>query len=165
MNTKNITQNFLKEILHYDFKTGIFTYIKRTANCISIGDIAGTINNEGYLSVEIKGISHKLHRLAWLYIYGKIPKDQIDHINRIRDDNKISNLRCATNTENQRNRTIGLNNKSGVIGVSFFESNQKWYSEISHNSKKIHLGCFINFNDAVIARKMAEYEYKYMNRD
>ena len=161
MTKKSISQQELKNILCYDPITGIFTYIKRTANCINIGDIAGWINSCGYLNIKINGTSYKLHRLAWLYVYGCFPKNQIDHINHLRSDNRLINLRCVTNTNNQRNASIAKTNTSGVMGVSFFKKQGRWYAEISNNNKKIYLGCFYNFNDAVIARKMAEKEYGY----
>lgn len=105
--------------------------------------------------------SYKAHRLAWLYIYGEWPSDQIDHINHIRTDNRIKNLRDASSYENSKNQSIPKNNTSGVLGVGWNKLGRKWRSNISVNGKRLHLGCFDYFIVACAVRKEAELEYEY----
>jgi len=99
--------------------------------------------------------------LAWLYVYGTMPKEQIDHINHVRDDNRIINLREVTHSENHKNRTKQSNNTSGVTGVHWLEEKERWQAYIKGDDKKIHLGTFKNKNDAISARKEAEIKYNY----
>ncbi len=92
-------------------------------------------------------------------MYNEYPT-QIDHINGNSLDNSISNLRNVTHTENQRNIKIQRNNTSGICGVRLYAYNRtkKWVSSIRRNGKTVTLGYFLDLNDAIIARKMAEYE-------
>jgi hypothetical protein len=99
------------------------------------------------------------HRIAWLLYYGKWPKDQIDHINGDKSDNRIVNLREATNSQNGKNLKLSINNKTGVTGVAFDRQTQKWRAYIRVNFKMINLGRYMDFEDAVIARKSAEKKY------
>ena len=154
MPNQSLTQKHLKEILHYDPETGIFTRIKTR-------DIAGCLDTEGYRRIMVDGIRHKAHSLVWLYEYAAWPKDQIDHINHIRDDNRRCNLREVTRSENMRNRTKYKNNTSGVTGVSLHKPNSKWLSNIRINGKLKHLGYFNDINDAIYARKAAEIKYGF----
>ncbi|MDA6684686.1 HNH endonuclease signature motif containing protein [Escherichia coli] len=78
-----------------------------------------SINSDGYLMIMINGKAYPAHRLAWLIVYGTMPDGFIDHINRVRTDNRISNLRLVTHSENMQNRKIQKNNKSGYRGVSW----------------------------------------------
>ena len=91
-----ITQEELKELLDYNPETGLFTW--NVYNNIKNKTTAGTFN-DGYIQIKIKQKIYQAHRLAWLYVYGEWPKGQIDHINGIRDDNRIENLRDVTNRE------------------------------------------------------------------
>ncbi|EDD9119389.1 HNH endonuclease [Salmonella enterica subsp. enterica serovar Infantis] len=89
------------------------------------------------------------------------PNEQIDHINHIRTDNRIVNLRKASNTENSRNASIGVNNTSGALGVWFEKRRKAWVAEIKVDRKKIHIGRFEKFSDAVAARKAAEVKHGF----
>lgn len=105
----NLTQARLKEILHYDPDTGIFTRrLDRGPNAPK-DSVAGTPDKNGYIVIKVDFTQYKAHRLAWLYIYGVWPNNQIDHINHIVDDNRIVNLRDVTNSENQANRRDRIN--------------------------------------------------------
>ena len=151
VNTKtHMTQSRLKKILEYNPLTGVFLWL-------SCGSCAG-MEYSGYLSISMLGSSYKAHRLAWLYMYGKFPDNQIDHINGIKDDNRILNLRDVTQAENCKNSKIAVNNTSGFKGVEWIPSRNKWRALISSNGKKINLGshsCKIDAVAAVIrARKM-----------
>ena len=111
--------------------------------------------SRGYLRVNISGERVLSHRLAWLYVYGVWPLE-IDHINGVKDDNRISNLRSVNRQTNLRNTKIRLLNTSGHVGVSMCSRSKKWFAYITNNGKKSHLGQFLKIQDAVNARKSAE---------
>lgn len=156
-----ITQEQLKELLHYDPDTGKFARIKVLSDNnprAKVGEEAGSIDMYGYRQIGLLGSNYRAHRLAWLYTYGVWPKNQIDHINRVRYDNRIINLRDVTNNQNIRNIS---NNTSGHVGVSWSKGKHKWGSYITVNRKRLHLGYFEDIEDAVCARKEAEIKYNF----
>ena len=157
-----MTQTELKEYLHYNPLTGIFTWIKQPSQKIMIGSIAGYkhIQRGGYINIGFKGKNLKAHRLAFLYMTGKIPV-QVDHEDHNRSNNIWTNLLSATQTINSRNTTLQKNNKSGVTGVSWNADRQKWVAMIWQNSKPIPLGRFKNKADAIAAREQANIKYGY----
>ena len=157
--TNELTAEYLRSILHYDPATGIFTRKVRTSNSVKVGDVAGCPEGGGYLQIKLQSRKYKAHRLAWLYVYGSWPKDQLDHINRNRSDNRISNLREATNKQNNQNRSKSSNNTSGHPGVSWHKRDSKWQATIKHNQKQTHLGYFSTLEEAISARKAAEKLY------
>ncbi len=154
-----LTAEYLRSILHYDQETGIFTRKVRTAHRVKAGDVAGCPDGRGYLQIRVCSRKYRAHRLAWLHVYGEWPEDQLDHINRDRADNRISNLREVTNKQNGQNASKRSDNKSGHPGVYWDKQKSKWRALITHNQKDIHLGYFENLEDAVAARKAAEKLY------
>jgi len=154
-----LTQAELKELLHYNPDTGALTWLKSGKGRKANGETKGL--NNGYFTIRIKGRQYKSHRLAWLYVYGVWPKDQVDHINHITTDNRIANLREVTNQENHRNASLSKNNTSGVTGVYWHKQIKKWLASIHVDYKKTHLGCFDKFEDAIAARKKAENKYGF----
>ncbi len=158
---KEITQELLKEYFNYDPVTGEFTWIKKPAQCIKIGDIAGNITTTRYRSIKFFNKGYQVHRLVWLYIHVSFPSDnkEIDHINGIRDDNRLINLREATRAQNQHNKPISKNNTSGCKGVMWNKSEEKWRASISFNNLRKHLGSFNTKEEAIKARKDAEKQY------
>lgn len=103
-------QRTLKDNFAYCQDTGEFLRINRKGS-------NGSIDRYGYLILKIKGKQYKAHRMAWLYVYGEVPSGNIDHINRVRSDNRISNLRCISQADNCRNMTVSKNNETGYKGV------------------------------------------------
>ena len=154
-----LTAEYLRSILSYDPETGIFTWKVSTGPRVRAGEVAGSVNSKGYLLIMVHSRSHRAHRLAWLYVYGTWPEDQLDHINRNRSDNRISNLREVTNKQNHQNRSKSSNSKSGHLGVSWHKQNSKWQALIMHNQRGIYLGYFTNIEEAIAARKAAEKLY------
>ena len=151
----------LKEILHYEPDTGIFTWLVSTGKRVKAGDIAGCIEAEGYRVIRIKTKLYKAHRLAWLYMTGKWPKHQIDHDDRVRNNNKWSNLFEATNTENQKNCSKRKDNVSGVAGVDWIKVDSIWRARIRSNGQRISLGRFKDKFEAICARLSANNTYNF----
>jgi hypothetical protein len=117
--------------------------------------------NTEYLSVGFKGKKYYVHRLVWLMTYGDWPKGGIDHIDGNGLNNKIENLRDVAQSENTKNRRLNRNNKSGQCGVHWFKQTSKWRADIKIDGRKISLGYFDDFNDAVEAREEAELKYGF----
>lgn len=157
-----ITQAELKKLLHYDPGTGDFTWKSWRKNQVNAGDIAGCVHKSsfGYMIIELSAVKYKAHRLAWFYVHGEWP-EQVDHLNGIRDDNRMINLRNVTHTENQRNRIINSNNTSGYNGVAWVKHLSKWYAYIRHGGKRINLGYYKDKEKAVKVRQMADVLYGY----
>jgi hypothetical protein len=127
-----------------------------------IGKSAGKIDCCGYWQIGIN-VSGKqrlffAHRVAWFLASGRWPKEDIDHINCNRADNRLSNLREASRSENRCNSTIGKNNSSGVKGVCFEKRNGKWRAQLKRYGKPIHLGYFTDIADAEKAVMSARKE-------
>ena len=155
----DITQSRLKELLHYNPSTGIFTWIKKSKKSTSIGSIAGTKHNQGYWMICIARKRYLAHRLAWLYEFGVMPDKFIDHINRDKLDNRISNLRIVTRSENQQNHKKFKTNTSGASGVYWSKKTKRWNARIWVKGKAISLGYFRALEEAKAARGKAEKEY------
>jgi hypothetical protein len=135
-----LTQERLKELLDYDPETGVFTWLASTTNRISVGDVAGSVDRLGYRRIALDRRDYKAHRLAWLYMTGEWPTSDLDHINCDKDDNRIANLRLATEAQNGANRRKNSNNTSGYKGVS--SSRGRWRAEIRVNGRARRLGHF-----------------------
>ena len=139
-----ITQSELKNLLYYDIETGNFIRLIRTANAINVGDIAGCVEKTtGYISISVKGKQYLAHRLAWLYMKGEWPINQIDHKNSIKQDNKWINLREATSRQNAQNKRKALSNNlsTGILGV-YPSCKNRFRAVIQHEGKQIYIGLF-----------------------
>lgn len=118
-------------------------------------------NGKGYRHGNVLGRTMKAHHVVWALANGSWPEDHIDHINGDRSDNRPANLRVVSNAENQRNKRLQCNNKSGTPGVLWMKRNRKWAASISVNGGRVHLGLFDERRDAVFARQEAERENAY----
>lgn len=132
----------IRDALSYDPSTGLFTWRVSPCKNVKAGDAAGFSRAGGYVGIQIGGKTYYAHRLAWLYVHGRWPTHQLDHINRIRGDNRIANLRECTNTENQQNRNVSRANVSGFTGVSWNRAARKWVAQIRAHGRKQYLGLF-----------------------
>jgi len=144
-----LTQERLKEILHYDPQTGEWRWKQRLAWRIDVGERAGTINQLGYLIITIDGTLYAAHRLAFLYMTGEWPIDEVDHCDLNKANCVWSNLRQSIHQQNCSNVRKRLNNTSGFKGVS--RSRNQWAACIRKNGKTIHLGRFDKPEDAAAA--------------
>jgi len=156
-----LTQNKLKELLHYNPETGIFTWVSRPSNRIYVGKEAGNKIKNGYIIIGVCGSLYLAHRLAWLYMTGEWPESQIDHKDHVRNNNIFFNLRKATNLENSKNKSPSKNNTSGITGVYWAKHITKWMSSIGIDRKQKHIGVFNDKWDAICARKSAENKYGF----
>ena len=130
-----LTQTELKKLIHYDLDTGIFMWLKRNSNRIKIGHIAGWINDSGYRIIQINSKNYRASRLAWFYMKGYFPEHEIDHKNRIRNDDRWINLRHVSRQCNTHNCSIYKNNTSGIKGIGWRNDKRKWEVRISNNKK------------------------------
>jgi hypothetical protein len=137
-----ISQEKLKELLDYNPDTGIFIWKVRKAIQIRIGDEAGRPDKYGYTRINLDKRQYMAHRLVWLYVYGEWPTGQIDHVNRIKNDNRLNNLRLATGSQNQANKNLSSNNTSGLRGVSWHKASQKWRATLKRKGTQKHIGFF-----------------------
>lgn len=160
--TSKLTQEYLKSILRYDPETGVFTWlVKRNSRGGKVrpGAPAGQVNKYGYLVIGIDGERHFAHRLAWLYMTGAWPEDEVDHENRMPGDNRWINLRPATSTQQKINTGMRCDNSSGIRGVWFDAPRRKWSARIGVEKRKIFLGRFDSIDLAAEARRLAELRY------
>ena len=157
---ETLTFEFVNQCLNYCPESGSLTWKDRprehfkTKRGWSVfksqfkGNDAGTVNKQGYLQVCISHKLYRSHRIGWLLSTGKWPIHQIDHINNNRVDNRLCNLREATNTENSMNSGLRADNSSGIKGVSWNKRIQKWHARIYANKKFNHLGYFETTDEA-----------------
>ena len=155
-----MNQTILKEKINYDPITGIFKWIIKPSKRIKIGSVAGNSTSR-YHKIEIDNVQYLSHRLAWLYVYGYFPINNIDHINHNPFDNRIENLREATTQENNKNRSKNKNNTSGFNGVYWDKSRNKWVVLININGKSKNLGRFDTVEEAINIRILANEQYNF----
>jgi len=153
-----LTQEKLKEILHYCPDTGVFTRLSHKKLKSEIGkEITGTTAN-GYRRIKIGGIGYKLHKLAFLYETGVYPDQIVDHIDGNKINNVFSNLRLVTNEESNRNRRF---KPRGSKHLGVYKTGNRWRARITINSRHCHVGTFDTEEEAIEARKSAEIENGY----
>ena len=153
-----LTQEFLKK--HFEYRDGHLWRIKPTANNVKVGQQFGCYDSKGYRIGKLKGKLYKEHRLIWLYHNSKWPEDQLDHINRIKDDNRIENLREATAQQNQFNKK-SWGKTSSYKGVYWQKQRKKWRAHYYYKSKPYHLGYYTTEDEAAEAyRKATEHLHK-----
>lgn len=145
------------ELFEYDLKSGELKWKVSRSNKIKVGQVAKP-RKSGYITVSINGTMYYAHRIAWLMTYRELPELEIDHINRIKSDNKISNLRLVTRSKNCKNTGLRTTNTSGHKGVSWSIKYEKWVVTITKDYKPIYIGSFKNIEDASTAYDRASVE-------
>jgi len=148
-----LTPDRLRALVFYDLRTGVFLWRENGGISRVGGARAGYIDNRGYRSIVIKGKVYKEHRLAFLYTFGRWPAQEIDHRNRIRDQNNFANLREATPAQNAANANAHKGTQSGVRGV--YRHRSKWRAKIRANNLIYRLGTFATIEEAKAARDEA----------
>ncbi|MEH0015774.1 HNH endonuclease signature motif containing protein [Citrobacter portucalensis] len=151
---KNFSIENLKKIpefIAYEPETGNFRRLRSIGNRFKVGEVAGTINNQGYVRIMMFGMGFQAHRLAFYFMTGELPADdlEVDHINGDRSDNKWGNLRLVTHAINMQNSRTPKHNTSGHPGVLYVKTNRKWAARISVKGRMIQLGEFVEKQDAI----------------
>lgn len=171
--TKDPSVSFLRECLSYNPVNGELIWLPRPINHFATkrvfntwhsrfcGKVAGRLNDKGYIEIGMQGRRVKAHRAAWAIFHGYIAAGDIDHINGVRNDNRIDNLRVVDRTGNSRNSAKHKNNVSGLSGVYWRERDKRWIALISFNGIQKHLGQFKCLLDAAAVRKAAEILHGY----
>lgn len=158
------TQERLKEALNYCKETGLFTWKEPRRGRMFLS-VAGNIDSStGYRRISLDDRSYYAAKLAWLYTFGEYPECVVDHINGIKDDDRIVNLRLATQSKNIANCGMFAHNTSGYKGVYYYKSRAEkgwapWWAYISYNGKRKSLGYFNSKEDAAEVRRNAEIEF------
>lgn len=141
-----ITQERLKQLLHYDPDTGVFvSNFKRRQ--------VGSLTEKNYVRLNLDKRLYMAHRMAWLYMTGEFPKREIDHIDGDRSNNKWVNLRLATRKQNMENIGLFCTNTSGYRGVIWYRRNNKWGATVFHNGKRHFGGLFDSREQAATAAR------------
>lgn len=146
-----ITAEDIRRLLRYDAHTGLFIWLVDIGRKTKAGSAAGWREPDGYYRVGFNGRAYKAHRLAWLYVHGEWPKQQIDHIDGNKSNNAISNLREASHSQNNWNKTKKRNNASGFKGVHWHSRDKTWRAEIRSGGVRHHLGSFSSADQAAAA--------------
>ncbi len=152
-----LTAARVREVLDYSPDTGTFVWKIFMNSRAPKGRQAGRIGTPGYYIIRLDGRDYLAHRLAWFYVYGSWPPEEIDHINGIPIDNRITNLRCATRGQNAANARRAKNNTSGFKGA--YWQHGRWQAIISVNKQRMSLGFFDSAEEAHAAYCSAAYKY------
>jgi hypothetical protein len=151
---RELTQERLQERLLYDENTGEFTWRTPLTKRMKVGQLAGAVKRGGYIRIGLDGKTYAAHRLAWLYKFGRHPGSDLDHINRVKTDNRIANLREVSRAQNNQNAGVTKSNSSGSKGVTRHKTG-KWQAQIRAFGKNHYLGIFSDISDAHAAYCLA----------
>jgi len=157
MAAKKLTAERLRELLTYDPETGVFTRRVSRRGC-SAGEVAGCLHSVGYFYVGVDRVKYPVHRLAWLYMTGSWPREEVDHINGVRSDNRWANLRAATKSQNMQNQRKSRGGTSKYLGVCRAHWGGKWLARIVANGKQKNIGIFQTEEEAHQAYVAAKRE-------
>ena len=137
-----MTENKLRDALEYDPLTGLFRWRYTPNGKVKAGSVAGSPDKDGYTRIRFEGRAYMAHRLAWLFMFGCWPPSLIDHVDGGVSNNRISNLRLASDVENSYNRKKHRNNTSGFRGVDFYRQSQRWRARIRVDGRLICIGLY-----------------------
>lgn len=159
MSKYQFTVDQFKSELSFDVDAGVIVRLFNKFYKKSAPRAGSFHKKSGYRRIRFRGVKIEEHQLIW-FIANGYWANEIDHKNGVKDDNRICNLRSVTHVENlQNNRRARSHSRSGHLGVYWIKSRQKWDAQIKVNGKAIHLGEFVNIEDAISARKSAELIY------
>jgi hypothetical protein len=152
-----MNQDRLKSLVSYDPMTGGFRWLVDRTRGVRAGDLVKEARSKlGYLRICLDGRRYLSHRVAWLYVTGNWPACDVDHRDRVRDNNRWTNLREATDKQQSENRTISIKNRSGATGVFWRPEKKRWIARIKHFGKIYRSRHFLTFEEAVAARAALE---------
>jgi hypothetical protein len=154
-----LSQARLLQLIHYDPETGEFRWRTPTSACVTIGQLIIQNKKSRYLRIQIDGKRYYAHKLAWLYVYGELPRHKLDHRDCNSFNNRIKNLRRATQAQNCKNRSVSRNNKSGTSGVYWHNRSSRWRAILHCDNKRIWIGAFRSKEEAIEAIKEARLKY------
>lgn len=159
-NKEDLTQELISKVLKYDATTGTLIWISNlhSKRAITNSRAGSVVTRTGYRSISLFGKTYPEHQLIWFIYYGVWPSGQIDHINQIRDDNRITNLRDVSKSENARNRSRNPNSKLGEHGIWYNQRTFKYVAEITLNGKKVYQKSFDDIDEAIKERKTKSLE-------
>ncbi len=157
-----LTQERVKELFDYRADGELIRKVQTSSRSL-VGDVAGCLHKIGYKQTHVDGKLRLNHRLVWLWHHGYFPEHGLDHINRVKYDNRIENLREVSHTCNMRNTKVSKNNTSGIKGVSWIRSYSKWQASIQISKKNVNLGLHNTRLEAAEARWQAEVKYGFPN--
>jgi hypothetical protein len=147
-----LTHDRLLYLLTYDPVTGLFRWRNSTSSKTTVGKIAGTTTKRGYVAICLDYKLYYAHRLAWFYVHGVWPKDEIDHKDRCKSNNWLDNLREAHGTQNQANRNAQARNATGYKGVTLHKG--RYMARMAYRGKQMYLGRYDTPEEAAAARSM-----------
>lgn len=157
-----LTQSQLKELMHYCPETGEFTRLK-ASGAYKVGSKVGSVDVHGYIQIRIGPKNYKGHHLAWLYVYGHLPIEDLDHADRNRANNAIANLRYLTAQQHREHRGRNKNNTSGYRGVSYDKFTGRWRAQLKTNYGSVWLGRHDTAEVAYEAYKRGAAQYHTCN--
>lgn len=160
MKSIELTHSNVRNLFDYNKNTGILTNKVNRGGTSKAGDKVGFKSKGGYLSAHLCGRYYQVHRIIWFWMTGEWP-EIIDHKDGNKQNNKWNNLRNVDYFKNCQNQRLASDNTSGITGVSFIKKHKKWRASIMYRNKRYALGEFINFDDAVKARKQAEKDFGF----
>ena len=164
----------LRKLLRYEPETGKLFWKFRPREMFVTKNIFGTwntrwanaeaftaVDGSGYKQGHAAGKHFRAHRVVWAVHFGRWPNHEIDHINGIKTDNRICNLRDVRHHDNMKNVSVPQASKSGHVGVRWVQEYRRWYAVIGNSGKRLYLGSFATKEGAIAARKQAEIEMGY----
>lgn len=155
------------KLFRYDYETGVLYWRWRVNSRVPKTLEAGMqrkSNSDGYLNVHVQGRLYPAHRIVMLMCYGFYGEGlEVDHINHVRNDNRLCNLRFVTRSENSKNQSVSSKSTTGVTGVYFSKSRNKFIAQIKVNRQVHYLGCYNTLEEVTEARRQADRKYKFNN--
>lgn len=168
---RELSQLYLHELITYNPYNGEVRWKVKKSGNTKAGDIVGRLKADGYRGITIDRKEYYLHRIIWMFVYGHFPEAVIDHINGIKNDNRLSNLREATFSQNNQNRGMLSNNTSGFQGICWIESSQKWRASVGVSGRPKYLGLYLTkeaafeaYLDAIKKIKDSFYETEEVHK-
>lgn len=158
-----LTARRLRQLFDYRQDTGELVRLIATSRRSKVGEVAGFVGTNGYLYASVDGKTYPLHRLVWVWHGNEV--SEIDHLNNVRSDNRIENLRVATRSQNMWNTRLAKNNTTGVKGVIWKKDKEKFRVRIQVRGKRIHIGDFedLELAEFVAIEARAKYHGQFAN--